>query len=78
MNKYKIVAHLITPDLQDAETRTAEYCKDYEDFRQGNEESNKKFLEKYPIDSDAYEHFNSEDEFIFDEDADGIYLFKKI
>lgn len=74
--KYKLVAHLISPELQDKEVATDEYIKDYERFSDArNKES---FLRKYPIESNVAEEFDIECDYILDKDDDGIYLFEKI
>lgn len=76
MNKYKIVAHLISPNLQDEKTLTNDYIIDYFIYKLGND--NQEFLEKYPIDSNVYEEFDSDEEYLLEEDEDGIYLFEKV
>lgn len=74
--KYKLVAHLISPELQDKEVATEEYIKDYKRFSDArNKES---FLRKYPIESNVVEEFDIECDYILDKDDDGIYLFEKI
>lgn len=74
--KYKLVAHLISPELQDKEVVTDEYIKDYERFIDArNVES---FLMKYPIESNVVEEFDIDCDYVLDEDGDGIYLFEKM
>lgn len=77
MARYKIIAHLINPSLQDDKTLTDEYINDYDFIRNGGKQAIGYFMEKYPIDSNAYENLNSTNEYEIEEDADGIYLFKK-
>ena len=74
--KYKIVAHLISPDLQDEKTRTAEYEKEFSKYC--DVRNIEEFEKKYPIDSNVVEEFDSIVDYILEADADGIYLFKKI
>ena len=74
--KYKIVAHLLSPDLQDEKTRTAEYDADYEKFQ--DVRNIEEFEKKYPIDSNVVEEFDSIVDYILQADADGIYLYKKV
>ncbi|MDY5646247.1 MAG: hypothetical protein SPF22_04485 [Candidatus Onthovivens sp.] len=78
--KYKLVAHLVSPELQDKEIATDEYIRDYERFSDvSNEEE---FLMKYPIESNVVEEFDVDCDYVCDyllnEDGDGIYLFQKI
>ena len=78
--KYKLVAHLVSPELQDKEIVTDEYIRDYERFSDvSNEEE---FLMKYPIESNVVEEFDVDCDYVRDyllnEDDDGIYLFQKI
>ena len=78
--KYKLVAHLISPELQDKEIVTDEYVRDYERFSDvSNEEE---FLMKYPIESNVVEEFDVDCDYVCNywrnEDGDGIYLFQKI
>ena len=78
--KYKLVAHLISPELQDKEIVTDEYIRDYENFSDLSDEE--EFLMKYPIESNVVEEFNIDCDYVCDyllnEDGDGIYLFQKI
>lgn len=78
--KYKLVAHLVSPELQDKEIVTDEYIRDYERFSDvSNEEE---FLMKYPIESNVVEEFDVDCDYVRDyllnEDDDGIYLFQKM
>ena len=78
--KYKLVAHLVSPELQDKKIVTDEYIRDYERFSDvSNEEE---FLMKYPIESNVVEEFDVDCDYVCDyllnEDGDGIYLFQKI
>ena len=77
MAKYKIVAHLIDPSLQDEETLTDEYLRDWEIIERGGKQAMKLLYKKYPIDSNTCENFNSTDKYILEQDGDGIYLFKR-
>lgn len=77
MARYKIVAHLIDPSLQDETTLTKEYLRDWEIIEKGGKEAMKLLYSKYPIDSNAYENFNSTMKYKLEQDADGIYLFKR-
>ena len=77
MARYKIVAHLIDPELQDRKTLTKEYLRDFDFIERGGKGAMELLYNKYPIDSNAYEDFNSTDEFKLEQDADGIYLFKR-
>ena len=78
--KYKLVAHLISPELQDKEIVTDEYIRDYERF--SDVSNGEEFLMKYPIESNVVEEFNIDcdyvRDYVLDEDDDGIYLFQKI
>ena len=74
--RYKLVAHLMSPELQDEKVVTDEYIRDYErfsDVRNGED-----FLMKYPIDSNVVEEMDIDSDYVLDEDADGIYLFEKV
>lgn len=74
--KYKLVAHLISPELQDKEVVTDEYIRDYERF--SDVRNGESFLMKYPIESNVVEEFDIDCDYVLDEDGDGIYLFEKI
>ena len=78
--KYKLVAHLVSPELQDKEIVTDEYIRDYERF--GDVSNEEEFLMKYPIESNVVEEFDVDCDYVRDyllnEDDDGIYLFQKI
>ena len=78
--KYKLVAHLISPELQDKEIVTDEYIRDYENFSDLSDVE--EFLKKYPIESNVVKEFNIDCDYVcdyvLDEDGDGIYLFQKI
>ena len=78
--KYKLVAHLISPELQDKEIVTDEYIRDYERF--SDVSYGEEFLMKYPIESNVVEEFNADCDYVCDyllsEDDDGIYLFQKM
>lgn len=74
--KYKLVAHLISPELQDKEIVTDEYIRDYERF--SDVCNGEEFLMKYPIESNVVEEFNIDCDYLVNEDDDGIYLFQKI
>ena len=78
--KYKLVAHLISPELQGKEIVTDEYIRDYERF--SDVSNGEEFLMKYPIESNVVEEFNIDCDYVCDyllnEDDDGIYLFQKI
>ena len=78
--KYKLVAHLISPELQDKEIITDEYIRDYENFSDLSDVE--EFLKKYPVESNVVKEFNIDCDYVcdyvLDEDGDGIYLFQKI
>ena len=74
--KYKLVAHLVSPELQDKEIVTDEYIRDYERFSDVN--NGEEFLMKYPIESNVVKEFNIDCDYVLDEDGDGIYLFQKM
>lgn len=78
--KYKLVAHLISPELQDKEIVTDEYIRDYENFSDLSDVED--FLKKYPVESNVVKEFNIDCDYVcdyvLDEDGDGIYLFQKI
>ena len=74
--KYKLVAHLVSPELQDKEIVTDEYIRDYERF--SDVSNGEEFLMKYPIESNVVEEFDVDCDYVLDEDDDGIYLFQKI
>ena len=78
--KYKLVAHLISPELQDKEIVTDGYVRDYERF--SDVSNGGEFLMKYPIESNVVEEFDIDCDYVCDyllnEDDDGIYLFQKI
>ena len=78
--KYKLVAHLISPELQDKEIVTDEYVRDYKRF--SDVSNGEEFLMKYPIESNVVEEFDVDCDYVCDyllnEDGDGIYLFQKM
>ena len=78
--KYKLVAHLVSPELQDKEIVTDEYIRDYENF--SDVSNGEEFLMKYPIESNVVEEFDVDCDYVrnylLNEDDDGIYLFQKI
>lgn len=78
--KYKLVAHLISPELQDKEIVTDEYIRDYENFSDLSDVE--EFLMKYPVESNVVKEFNIDCDYVcdyvLDEDGDGIYLFEKM
>ena len=78
--KYKLVAHLISPELQDKEIVTDEYIRDYKRF--SDVSNGEEFLMKYPIESNVVEEFDIDCDYVSDyllsEDDDGIYLFQKM
>ena len=78
--KYKLVAHLVSPELQDKEIVTDEYIRDYENFSDLSDVE--EFLKKYPIESNVVEEFDVDCDYVRDyllnEDDDGIYLFQKM
>lgn len=74
--KYKLVAHLISPNLQDKKVVTDEYIRDYERF--SDVRNGESFLMKYPIESNVVEEFDIDSAYVLDEDGDGIYLFEKM
>ena len=78
--KYKLVAHLVSPELQDKGIVTDEYIRDYERF--SDVSNGEEFLMKYPIESNVVEEFNIDCDYVCDyvlkEDDDGIYLFQKM
>ena len=78
--KYKLVAHLISPELQDKEIVTDEYIRDYERF--SDVSNGEEFLMKYPIESNVVEEFDVDCDYACDyllnEDDDGICLFQKM
>lgn len=78
--KYKLVAHLISPELQDKEIVTDEYIRDYKRF--SDVSNGEEFLMKYPIESNVVEEFDADCDYVYDyllnEDDDGIYLFQKM
>ena len=78
--KYKLVAHLISPELQDKEIVTDEYIRDYENISDLSDVED--FLKKYPVESNVVKEFNIDCDYVcdyvLDEDGDGIYLFQKI
>lgn len=78
--KYKLVAHLVSPELQDKEIVTDEYIRDYERF--SDVSNGEEFLMKYPIESNVVEEFDVDCDYVCDyllnEDDDGIYLFQKM
>ena len=78
--KYKLVAHLISPELQDKEIVTDEYVRDYERF--SDVSNGEELLMKYPIESNVVEEFDVDCDYVRDyvlnEDDDGIYLFQKM
>ena len=78
--KYKLVAHLISPELQDKEIVTDGYVRDYERF--SDVSNGGEFLMKYPIESNVVEEFDVDCDYVCDyllnEDDDGIYLFQKM
>ena len=78
--KYKLVAHLISPELQDKEIVTDEYIRDYENISDLSDVED--FLKKYPVESNVVKEFNIDcdyvRDYVLDEDGDGIYLFQKI
>lgn len=78
--KYKLVAHLISPELQGKEMVTDEYIRDYKRF--SDVSNGEEFLMKYPIESNVVEEFDVDCDYVSDyllnEDDDGIYLFQKM
>ena len=74
--KYKLVAHLVSPELQDKEIVTDEYIRDYKRF--SDVSNGEEFLMKYPIESNVVEEFDADCDYLLNEDDDGIYLFQKI
>ena len=78
--KYKLVAHWISPELQDKEIVTDEYIRDYKRF--SDVSNGEEFLMKYPIESNVVEEFDIDCDYVCDyllnEDDDGIYLFQKM
>ena len=78
--KYKLVAHLVSPELQDKKIVTDEYIRDYERF--SDVSNGEEFLMKYPIESNVVEEFDVDCDYVRDyllnEDDDGIYLFQKM
>ena len=78
--KYKLVAHLVSPELQDKEIVTDEYIRDYKRF--SDVSNGEEFLMKYPIESNVVEEFDVDCDYVRDyllnEDDDGIYLFQKM
>lgn len=78
--KYKLVAHLISPELQGKEMVTDEYIRDYKRF--SDVSNGEEFLMKYPIESNVVEEFDADCDYVSDyllnEDDDGIYLFQKM
>ena len=78
--KYKLVAHLVSPELQDKEIVTDEYIRDYKRF--SDVSNGEEFLMKYPIESNVVEEFDIDCDYVRDyllnEDDDGIYLFQKM
>jgi 3D (Asp-Asp-Asp) domain-containing protein len=76
---FKLIAYIIDPDnewqrgsLSDEEYR--QVMSDYERSRDGD----LKTFMKYKVDSDTIEEFGTQDKYHIDEDADGLYLFKRI
>ena len=65
--KYKLVAHLVSPELQDKGIVTDEYIRDYERF---SDVSN--VIEEFDADCDYV------CDYLLNEDDDGIYLFQKM
>ena len=83
MNTYKIVAHIINPFNEEQERNLgnnyAKVVKDFcfiEDEGFAFDERVKRIME-YPIDGTIEEH-SFDKEYFIDEDADGVYLLKKI
>ena len=74
--KYKLVAQLVSPALQDKEIVTDGYIRDYERF--SDVSNGEEFLMKYPIESNVVEEFDIDCDYVLNEDDDGIYLFQKI
>ena len=75
MNKYKIVAHLLAPELQDG-GGTPDAVIDFFLYSKGYD--NEEFLRKYPIDSNVFSEFKDNSEYIITSDDDGIYLWEKV
>ena len=78
--KYKLVAHLVSPELQDNGIVSEKYIRDYERF--SDVSNGEEFLMKYPIESNVVEEFDADCDYVCDyllnEDDDGIYLFQKM
>lgn len=79
LHHFKLIAYIIDPDnewqrgsLSDEEYR--QVMSDYERSRDGD----LKTFMKYKVDSDTIEEFGTQDKYHIDEDADGLYLFKRI
>ena len=77
MNKYKIIACLLNfEDLALNEQSKKDYyfiTDEHNPF-----EERKERLAQYRIDSNVVEEHKSEEKYIIDEDADGLYLLEKI
>lgn len=84
-NNYRIVAYLINPSSEWQKSSVsgdyyAEMVSDYDFISDvtNDFEERMKCLEKYSVTDGAIERHYSDDEYIIDEDADGIYLLKRI
>ena len=84
-NNYRIVAYLIDPssEWQKSSVSGDDYAETVLDYDFISDVTNDfeeriKCLEKYSVTDGAIERHYSDDEYIIDEDADGIYLLKRI
>lgn len=84
-NNYRIVAYLIDPssEWQKSSVSGDDYAETVSDYDfisdvTNDFEERMKCLEKYSVTDGAIERHYCDDEYIIDEDADGIYLLKRI
>lgn len=83
MSRYKIIAHIINPFNEEQERNLGNnYAKVVNDFCFIEDEGfafdeRKRCIMQYPINGCIEEH-SFDKEYFIDEDADGVYLLKKI
>ena len=77
MNKYKMIACLLNFEEEALKEPTK---KDYDFIADEHNpfEERKERLAQYGINSNVVEEHKSEDKYIIDEDADGLYLLEKM
>jgi hypothetical protein len=79
MAEFKLIGMILHPEGN--YENDVEGIKDYNVISKGNEESFELLKNKYKVDSDNIEWFDVFDdsvEYVFDEDADGYYLFERV